>query len=152
MLTRTPFEPVPFVLALFRLQVRVWQVSAQTGQSEGKAMYSHEGPALDVCWSKVCQSCRRLAARMPLFSQLRAKPQMGTQLIHTVAPQDGTKVFSGGADNAGRMLDVQSGQSSQVAAHDAPVKCVRWVDAQGGILATGSWDKTLKASPRYHLS
>jgi len=28
--------------------------------------------------------------------------------------------------------------------HDGPIKAVRWVDAQGGILATGSWDKTIK--------
>ena len=33
----------------------------------------------------------------------------------------------------------------QVAQHDAPIKKVGWVDALGtGILATGSWDKTIK--------
>ena len=59
--------------------------------------------------------------------------------------QDGNKILSGGADNAGRMFDVTTGQSSQVAQHDAPIKTVRWIDTpQGGILATGSWDKTLK--------
>ncbi|KZP13577.1 WD40 repeat-like protein [Athelia psychrophila] len=58
--------------------------------------------------------------------------------------KEGTRVFSGGADNAGRMFDVTTGQSTQVAQHDAPVKAVRWVDAQGGILASGSWDKTVK--------
>lgn len=42
------------------------------------------------------------------------------------------------------MYDVATGQSSQVAAHDAPIKSLRYVDQQGGILATGSWDKTLK--------
>ena len=44
------------------------------------------------------------------------------------------------------MFDVQSGQSSQIAAHDAPIKAVKWIDAQGGILVTGSWDKTIKVS------
>lgn len=44
------------------------------------------------------------------------------------------------------MFDVQSGQSSQIAVHDAPIKAVKWIDAQGGILATGSWDKTIKVS------
>ncbi|KAJ3504623.1 hypothetical protein NMY22_g17856 [Coprinellus aureogranulatus] len=59
--------------------------------------------------------------------------------------QDGTKIFSGGADNAGRMFDVTTGQATQVAQHDAPIKVVGWVDAPGtGILATGSWDKTIK--------
>ncbi|KAF8583582.1 Poly(A)+ RNA export protein [Ramaria rubella] len=88
--------------------VRIYEVGAN-GQSQGKAMYGHEGPVLGVCWSR-----------------------------------DGTKLFSGGADKAARMFDVQSGQSSQVAAHDAPIKCVKWIDTQGGILATGSWDKTVK--------
>lgn len=56
-------------------------------------------------------------------------------------------MLSGGADNAARMFDVTTGQSQQVAQHDAPVKVVRWIDApQGGILATGSWDKTIKVS------
>ncbi|KAJ7650729.1 WD40-repeat-containing domain protein, partial [Roridomyces roridus] len=59
--------------------------------------------------------------------------------------QDGSKIFSGGADNAGRMFDVATGQATQVAQHDAPIKVVRWVDTPGaGILATGSWDKTIK--------
>lgn len=55
--------------------------------------------------------------------------------------QDGTKVISGGADKAARVFDVQTGQMSQVAQHDEPIKCLRWIDMQGGLLATGSWDK-----------
>jgi len=43
------------------------------------------------------------------------------------------------------MFDITTGQSQQVAQHDAPVKVVKWIETpQGGILATGSWDKTLK--------
>jgi mRNA export factor len=88
--------------------VRIYEVGA-AGQTQGKAMYQHQGPVLDVCWNK-----------------------------------EGTKIFSGGADNAGRMFDVNTGQATQVAQHDAPIKVVGWVDAQSGILATGSWDKTVK--------
>lgn len=59
--------------------------------------------------------------------------------------KDGSKVFSGGADNAGRMFDVATGQATQIAQHDAPIKVVRWIESpQSGILATGSWDKTIK--------
>ncbi|KZT29798.1 WD40 repeat-like protein [Neolentinus lepideus HHB14362 ss-1] len=59
--------------------------------------------------------------------------------------KDGTRILSGGADNAARVFDVQTGQSSQVAAHDAPVKAARWIESpQGCILVTGSWDKTVK--------
>ena len=38
-----------------------------------------------------------------------------------------------------------TGQTSQVAVHDEPIKQVKWIDAPGGgLLATGSWDKTIK--------
>ncbi|TFK28177.1 polyA+ RNA export [Coprinopsis marcescibilis] len=89
--------------------VRIYEIGPQ-GQSQGKAMYQHPGPVLDVCWNA-----------------------------------DGTKLFSGGADNAARMFDTTTGQSTQVAQHEASVKCVAWVNTpQAGILATGSWDKTVK--------
>lgn len=43
------------------------------------------------------------------------------------------------------MFDVVTGQATQVAQHEAPIKVVGWVDAPGaGVLATGSWDKTIK--------
>ncbi|EJD06999.1 WD40 repeat-like protein [Fomitiporia mediterranea MF3/22] len=91
-------------------EVRIYEVNPQGGQTQGKAMYTHQGPVLGVCWNK-----------------------------------EGNKVISCGADNAARMYDLATGQSSQVAQHDAPIKCVRWIESpQGGFLATGSWDKTLK--------
>ncbi|KAK1219381.1 RNA export factor gle2 [Marasmius sp. AFHP31] len=84
--------------------VRIYEIGAG-GQSQGKAMYQHQGPALS----------------------------------------EGNKIFSGGADNAGRMFDINTGQATQVAQHDAPIKVVKWVEApQANILATGSWDKTIK--------
>ncbi|KAF8235778.1 Poly(A)+ RNA export protein [Tricholoma matsutake] len=59
--------------------------------------------------------------------------------------KEGNRVFSGGTDNAGCVFDVTTGQTTKVAQHDAPIKVVKWVDApQTGILATGSWDKTIK--------
>ena len=46
------------------------------------------------------------------------------------------------------MFDIsagQNGQSTQVAQHDKPIKCIKWIETPtGGVLATGSWDKTLK--------
>ncbi|KAG8878272.1 hypothetical protein FRB97_002671 [Tulasnella sp. 331] len=104
------FSPTADFLAVgsWDNNVRVYEIDTN-GRSQGKAMYSHEGPVLDVCWSK-----------------------------------DGTKVFSGGADKAARMYDLQTGASQQVGAHDAPIKCVRWIETGGGILITGSWDKTVK--------
>lgn len=54
---------------------------------------------------------------------------------------------SGGADKAGRVIDLGSGSTQQVAAHDEPIKCIRWVDVPNSaqqMLVTGSWDKTIK--------
>lgn len=102
------FSPTADYLAVssWDNSVRVYEV----GQNiRGVSSYSHEAPALDVCWS-----------------------------------QDGTKILSGGADNAARMLDVQSGQTQQVAQHQAPIKSVRWTNMHGGLLVTASWDKTIK--------
>lgn len=39
-------------------QVRIYDINQQNGQSVGKAMYQHQGPVLDVCWNKVCDSER----------------------------------------------------------------------------------------------
>lgn len=57
--------------------------------------------------------------------------------------QDGTKVVSGGADKAGRMFDISTGQSTQIAQHNDTIKCIQYLD-QSNIVATGSWDKTIK--------
>ncbi|CAO3617175.1 unnamed protein product [Cunninghamella echinulata] len=89
-------------------QVRIYEVQP-SGNTLPKAAYSHEGPVLDVTWSK-----------------------------------DGTKLVSGGADKAGRLFDVNTGQSSQIAEHSEPIKCVNFIDQGQNIVATGSWDKTLK--------
>ncbi|KAK9468200.1 WD40-repeat-containing domain protein [Lipomyces arxii] len=92
-------------------KVRIYEL-APNGDSQGKALYEHQGPVLSVHWSK-----------------------------------DGTKVVSGGSDKAGRLYDLQSGQSQQIAAHDATIRSVRFVDAGNSgqqMVATASWDKTLK--------
>ncbi|KAJ2615396.1 RNA export factor gle2, partial [Coemansia sp. RSA 1365] len=59
---------------------------------------------------------------------------------------DGGKVVSGGADKAGRMIDMATGQSSQIAQHDGPIRCIKFVEAENSspILATAGWDKMLK--------
>lgn len=55
---------------------------------------------------------------------------------------DGTKLISGGGDKAGRLYDIQTGQSQQVAQHQDTIKSTLYVDQQN-IIATASWDKTI---------
>jgi len=80
-------------------------------------------------------------------SQGKAAYQHEQPVLCVCWNKDGSKVLSGGADKTVRMFDVTTGQTSQVAQHDQPIRCVKWVDAPqpaGGILATGSWDRTVK--------
>lgn len=43
------------------------------------------------------------------------------------------------------MYDVQTGQATQIAKHDAPIRVCKYVETPGGgIVVTGSWDKTIK--------
>ena len=43
------------------------------------------------------------------------------------------------------MYDVQSGQTTQVAQHDQPIRCISTTEHNGSpLLITGSWDKTVK--------
>lgn len=59
--------------------------------------------------------------------------------------RDGTKVFSGGADKTIRMMDVTTGATSPLPAHDAPIRCLRWMSTSNAqALVSASWDKTLK--------
>ena len=58
------FSPTADILAVasWSNEVRLYEVNAQ-GQAVGKAAYSHEGPVLDVCWSKV--RCALTLTRVP---------------------------------------------------------------------------------------
>lgn len=42
------------------------------------------------------------------------------------------------------MYNLTTGQSTQIALHDEPIKSIKFLDGQPNILATGSWDKSIK--------
>ena len=52
------FSPASDHLAIasWDKKVRIYEISS-SGQSEGKALFEHEGPVLSCCWSKVCSPC-----------------------------------------------------------------------------------------------
>lgn len=73
------------------------------------------------------------------------KPRDEYEPANSNSAQDGTKVFSSGADKQGKCLDLNTGVTAQIAAHDAPVRCIRYFESNGSPMAvTGSWDKTVK--------
>ncbi|KAI5119654.1 hypothetical protein M0805_007745 [Coniferiporia weirii] len=120
------------------------EVSDPPGDSISSLAFSSAGEYLAVgSWNNEV----RVYEVSPQGGQTRGKAMYQHQgpVLDVCWNKEGNKVISGGADNAARMHDLATGQSSQVAQHDGPVKCVRWVESpQGGILATGSWDKTIK--------
>lgn len=80
-------------------------------------------------------------------SQGRAMYEHQAPVLSVRWSPDGTKVVSGGCDNAVRLYDLQTQQSAQIGAHEAAVKSVRYVEIPGAaspMIATASWDKTLK--------
>ncbi|KAL5486207.1 GLE2_2 [Sanghuangporus weigelae] len=70
-------------------------------------------------------------------AQARAMYRHQGPVLDVCWNKEGNKVLSGGVDNVARMYDLVSGQTSQVAQHDAPLKNIRWIESgQNGILAT----------------
>ena len=66
-------------------------------------------------------------------------------VLSTHFSKDGSKLASGSADKTAKVFDLGSGQNQQVAAHDMPIKSVKFINVNGTeALATASWDKTLK--------
>lgn len=60
---------------------------------------------------------------------------------------DGQRVVSGGADKQVKLFDLALQQLQTIGAHDAAVRAVRYVECgptNTPVVASGSWDKTLK--------
>ncbi|KAL9325026.1 hypothetical protein ACSQ67_005671 [Phaseolus vulgaris] len=103
-------------------QVRCWEVTRNgtVVSSTPKASISHDQPFLNLLFV--------------LF----------VKVLCSAWKDDGTTVFSGGCDKQVKMWPLTSGgQPMTVAMHDAPVKDLAWIPEMN-LLATGSWDKTLK--------
>ena len=54
-------------------------------------------------------------------------------------------MLTASCDKTCKLWDLQSNQTVAIAQHEAPIKCVHWVQSPNYQLAiTGSWDKTIK--------
>ncbi|ONH76482.1 Nucleoporin GLE2 [Saccharomyces cerevisiae] len=79
--------------------------------------------------------------------QGRAQHESSSPVLCTRWSNDGTKVASGGCDNALKLYDIASGQTQQIGMHSAPIKVLRFVQcgpSNTECIVTGSWDKTIK--------
>lgn len=85
----------------------------------------------------------RLYQAAPSLSALR-RYSHGAPVLDVCWSSDGKSVVSAGIDKAARLHDVESNAMRQIAAHDEAIRCVRYSDMHGGMVITGSWDKTVK--------
>ncbi|KAI9551497.1 hypothetical protein GHT06_021830 [Daphnia sinensis] len=75
----------------------------------------------------------------------KSQETMQGPVLDVAWSDDGSKVFMAGCDKMAKCWDLNSNQSIQVAAHDAPIKTCHWIKSHNySCLMTGSWDKTLK--------
>lgn len=95
-------------------KVRIYEID-QNGQSKGVAYFEHQGPALNVCWTKD-----------------------GRKVIGAGADKAARMLDLGAGQT-------QASQAQQVAVHDQPIRCVQTIQAGGNdMLVTGGWDKMVK--------
>ncbi|KAJ4304101.1 hypothetical protein N0V88_001711 [Collariella sp. IMI 366227] len=78
----------------------------------------------------------------------------GAPVLDCDFSKDGTLVAGAGADQKIHIMDLNSQQTMTLEGHTSPVRSVRFVEipsANGPILASGSWDKTVRYWPPVHF-
>ena len=125
--TQLAFSPVADYLAASSWDglVRVWECQPTTGQSIPKCQLQCDGPAMCTAWSP---------DGMTLFAGGSSTGSPGS-----TAPV--------GGKHSGKVMDLQTGQSVSMGQHDAPIRSAFYfqpAQSQSSILATASWDKTVK--------
>eukprot|EP00761_Pharyngomonas_kirbyi_P013643 gb/GECH01013672.1/.p1 GENE.gb/GECH01013672.1/~~gb/GECH01013672.1/.p1 ORF type:complete len:333 (+),score=61.79 gb/GECH01013672.1/:1-999(+) len=78
----------------------------------------------------------------PNQAQAKTSYKHQAPVLDISCSQDG-RLFSGGCDNTVQMIDLANPSPSVVAKHDAPIKCVEYVEG-ANVLATAGWDKKLR--------
>lgn len=102
-------------------------------------------PAADYLAATSWDNQMRIWEILPNSAVAKAAVQHDAPALCCTWSRDGTRVFSGGADKTIRMMDVTTGTTTPLVAHEAPVRCLRWMNtAQAQALVSGSWDRTLK--------
>lgn len=105
-------------------QTRIWEVTRGGGSSGGSSSSNQ------------------------LNSVAKAAIPHDGPVLATTWSADGSKVFSAGADKIIKMMDMATGVVTPLgAAHEAPIKCLKWMSTNNGntqALVSGSWDKTIR--------
>ena len=73
----------------------------------------------------------------------RSAVQSDAPLLAAAWHHEGGAVFLAGCDKQAKKWDLATNASTQVAAHDAPIRNLAWIPEMQ-LLVTGSWDRTLR--------
>jgi len=73
----------------------------------------------------------------------RAAVQAEAPLLAAAWHHEGGAVFVAGCDKQAKKWDLATNASTQVAAHDAPIRHLAWIPEMQ-LLVTGGWDRTLR--------
>ncbi|RYP60082.1 hypothetical protein DL770_010064 [Monosporascus sp. CRB-9-2] len=109
-----------------------------------------------VSWSPVSNHLAAASwdGKVRVYDVARNEPAVGVAMLRADGPvfdcdwaKDGTMILAGGADKKVHLLHAPTGQQATVGSHEAPIRGVRFVEVPGSnapIIATGSWDKTVR--------
>ncbi|EDQ87417.1 uncharacterized protein MONBRDRAFT_33326 [Monosiga brevicollis MX1] len=73
----------------------------------------------------------------------RQEFKFGAPVLDVDFVADGSKCVTAVADKTAQLCDLATGQTQQIAAHDAPVKSARFLPQLNAVM-TASWDQTVK--------
>ncbi|KAK3692356.1 WD40-repeat-containing domain protein [Podospora appendiculata] len=109
-----------------------------------------------LSWSPVSNHLAAASwdGKVYIYDATNSSAIKGISMITTEGPvldcdfsKDGTLVAAAGADKKLHILDAASGKTLTFDGHEAPIRSVRFVDVpsvQAPIIATGSWDRTVR--------
>ncbi|RYO76472.1 hypothetical protein DL766_007854 [Monosporascus sp. MC13-8B] len=111
-----------------------------------------------VSWSPVSDHLAAASwdGKVRVYGVARNESVVGVAMLRADGPvfdcdwaksKDGTVILAGGADKKLHLLHAPTSQQATVGSHEAPIRGVRFVEVPGSnapIIATGSWDKTVK--------
>ncbi|KAK0630715.1 WD40-repeat-containing domain protein [Bombardia bombarda] len=153
-----------FFFASFFATTRLWLfvfTTSHTGKMSAMASdiafpQDAQDTISSLRWSPVSNHLAAASwdGKVYIYDATNASSIKGIAMITTEGPvfdcdfkKDGTLVAAAGADKKVHVLDAASGKTMTLAGHEAPIRNVRFVNipqAQDSIIATGSWDKTVR--------
>lgn len=90
-----------------------------------------------------CWEIQQAHTGQPTGAVARREVALGGPVLDLDWNTEGTRVFAAGCDNKAVLWDLQTGATQQVAQHNAPIKCVKFLPEMNCLITAG-WDKAVR--------